>query len=811
MTEQASPPSKTRILIVGSGIVGSSLAYHLAHMGQSDVVVLDKGDLQCNDGSTSHAPGGMHVTSPSKMMTDFAVTSTEVYSRVAPFHPDKPCFRPVGGIELAQTPARLVELKRRHGIATAFGVRSELLSPEQCTEKVPLLDPNSVLGGFWVPRDTNVGGSDLTSAMARDASEKGVQFFADTEVKELLLDNNRVVGVKTPKSEITAEQVVICTNIWAPLLAKQVGLELPLMAAQHQYAVTSPLPELAEYQGQEIVLPTMRAQDHALYFRQHGDCWGIGNYRHEPLLVAPKDVGRTAMRDFTPHHFEQAWSASCELFPALKGAELVRSFNGMFAFTIDGAPIMGPTRVSGLWVGVGIWITHAGGVGRALAEWLTRGAPSTDCSQADVNRFHAHQTAPDYVFQRCFTNYAEVYDIHHPAEPLSKPRGLRLTPVHQRMVELNAKLVPSGGWEVPKWYDSNSNLLEEFSGQIPSRDEWAARHWSPIQGAEHLAVRARAGLFNLGALGVIEVTGPGAQPYLEHLCTNAMAQTAGRLTYTLMLDQGGGIRADLTVARWEDSFWVMNGGAILPLELAWLRRHLPQDGSVELVDRSSGLTTLGLWGPRARDILSAICPDDLSNSAFPFYHCLEIKVVGLPVRALRLSYAGELGWELYCPTEFGSGLWDALWRAGAEHGLVAAGSGAFDSLRLEKAYRLYGQDMTAEHTPQECGLNFVVADKPFLGKEALLSRVSATRLECLALKGGGALLGGEPVYAEDQPVGFVTSANYGYSVGRFLALARVDAGADMSGRLQVEYLGQRQDCEVVKAPLFDPNMTRMRG
>lgn len=804
-------PQRAKIIIIGSGIVGCSVAYHLAQLGECDVVVLDKGDLHHNDGSTSHAPGGIHVTSPSKMMTDFALYSTEVFASLEPFVEGEACFRPVGGIEYASTLERFTELKRRHGIATAFGARAKILSPEECQEKVPILDPNSVLGGFWVENDASVGGSHLTSALGRDAAAAGIQFFGETKVDTLLLDGSRVVGVNTAGGQIRADTVLVCTNIWAPILAEQVGLQLPLMAAQHQYAVTTPVPEMAEFKNTEIVLPIMRDQEAATYYRHHGDRWGIGNYRHEPLLVAAKDVGKTAMRDFTPHHFEQAWASSCRLFPALKDTKLERSFNGMFAFTLDGMPFMGPTHISGLWTGVGVWITHSGGVGKALAEWLVLGAPSTDCREGNVNRIHEFQTKPGYVHKRCYKNYAEVYDIHHPAEPLSEPRGIRHTPVHQRMLDLGAELVEAGGWEMPRWFHSNAHLVEEFRTQIPERDEWSARYWSPIQGAEHLACRERAGLFNLGALAVVEVKGAGAVDYLNRLCTNQMDKPAGRLIYTLMLNSRGGVRADLTVARWKDSYWIMNGGAILPRELAWLRAHLPSDGSVQLVDKSSSLTTLGLWGPRARDILSQICSDDLSNKTFPFYRCQDITVADIPVRALRLSYAGELGWELYTRAEFGLALWDAIWAAGENFGLVPVGSGAFDSLRMEKAYRLWGPDMNTEHTPTEAGLDFVVAKKDFLGSQALASRTGTTELVCLALKEAGALLGGEPIFCEGQKVGYVTSANYGYSLGRFLTLSRLDLERPQSSEFDVEYLGARLPAEIVQDPVFDPKMERLKA
>ncbi len=799
-------PSQTELLLVGAGIVGCSLAYHLALKGFTEVVVLDKGDLSTNDGSTSHAPGGIHVTSPSRMMTDFAVYSTDLY---ASLDPPGQVFRGVGGIEFAYTPERLEELKRRHGIAQASGIEAHLLEPERCQEMVPILDPRVILGGFHVPRDANVAASPLSAALAEPAKNRGVVFAGNCPVERLLTEDGRVIGVVTREGEIRAERVVVCSNIWAPILTRQVGLELPLLAAQHQYAVTTPLPELAPYADQEVKLPTLRHQDFALYYRQHHDCWGIGNYRHEPLLVAPEAVGKTALREFTRPHFEQSWTASQELFPALRQAEIANSFNGMFAFTIDGFPILGPTAVSGLWTAVGVWITHAGGVGKAMAEWLLEGAPKTDYRWAEARRFHSFQLTPHYIQTRCHQNYAEVYDIHHPQEPLARPRDLRRTPFHRQMLQLDAHLVESAGWEMPLYYQSNEALLERYFSTPPKRDSWGARFWSPIQAGEHLAVREQVGLFNLGALAPIEVRGPNSLNYLERLCTNRLDREPGSVVYTAMLDSGGGIRADVTVVRWErERFWVINGGALAPRDLGWLESH--QDSGVELRPLESAYTCLGLWGPAARRLLQKLTSTDLSHQAFPYYRAQRLAVAGRPVEALRLSYAGELGWELYCPSELGEGLWDALWEAGQDSSIVAAGSGAFDSLRLEKAYRLWGQDMTTEHTPRQAGLSFVLADKPFLGREAMEARPVDARLTSLIAPNPSAfLMGGEPIECQGETVGYITSANFGHSIGKLVALGWLQP--DCAGPLQARYFGEPVALERHPGVFFDPKGSRMKA
>jgi glycine/D-amino acid oxidase-like deaminating enzyme len=385
-----------RLIIVGGGIVGSSVAYHLSELGWKDILVLDKGPLFENHGSTSHAPGGMHLANGSRMMTDFAKYSVEVYKQLEEVEEGNPPIRQVGGLEIAHTPARWNDLKRKVGYAKSFGLDAFLIDPKELKEKLPLVDETVTLGAYYCPADANVLGAHVTESLSRGAT--GATFQAETPVTELLTrDNGRVVGVRTPRADYHAEHVLLCTNIWAPLLASQVGVKLPLMAAQHQYTVTEPLKSLGDYKDREIVFPIVRAQDYSLYYRQHWDCWGVGNYRHEPLMVWPRDVGKTAMRDFTPSHYEVAKKATADLFPDTRKVGLKRSFNGMFAFTTDGYPLMGPTPVPGLWVGTGVWITHAGGVGKALAQWMDQGTTQWDIREADVARVHAHQTTKSYT------------------------------------------------------------------------------------------------------------------------------------------------------------------------------------------------------------------------------------------------------------------------------------------------------------------------------------------------------------------------------------------------------------------------------
>jgi dimethylglycine oxidase len=806
-----------RLIIVGAGIVGLSAAYHFAKLGWRDVLVVDKGELGTNDGSTSHAPGGMFLTNSSKMMTEFAKYSRTFYAELGPLD-DQPVLFPVGGIEVAYTRERLRDLERRRGWARSYGLDPHIISPAETKELIPILDDKVIHGSFYTPYDAVAKGVRLMQAMMR-ATEAlgGVTFQGETPVTALDVVDGRVQGVVTPNGTLAAEQVLLCTNIWAPVLADQVGVQIPLMAAQHLYTVTTPLPELKGATA-EVVHPLMRHQDHAMYFRQHGDSYGVGSYRHEPLMVDPRDLGKTAMLEFTPDHFVKGWESATELLPPLAKTDLVTRFNGMFAFTIDGYPVMGETAIKNLWSCTGLWLTHAGGAGRAIAEWMTEGTPSLDLREADITRFHQHQFSRAYVQERCAQNYREVYDIIHPVQPITKPRNVRLSPFHSRLEANGGVFFQSGGWEYAQWYEKNASLLDEFGSKVPEREPWAAQFWSPIQGAEHLAVRERVGLFNLAALAVIEVSGPGALAFLNRIAANQIDRPVGRMVYTSLLNERGGIVADLTIARLaKDRFWVTTGGSILPHDLAWITRHAPQDGSVTITDRSSGLATLGLWGPKARAVLAKVAEEDVSNTAFPYYTSKSLLIDTVPTYALRVSYAGELGWELYAPTEYALKLWDVLWEAGQSEGIVMAGSGAFDSLRLEKGYRLWGADIHTDYTPFEAGIGWAVRlDKgEFIGREALVKHKAeglTRKLCCLRIDQPGAvLLGKEPIVYDGKPVGYVTSTNYGYSVGTLIAYGYLPIALSSAGTsVAIEYFGTPVTASVTDEPLFDKEMARLK-
>lgn len=821
MEEQA------RVVIVGAGIVGSSLAYHLTELGWRDIVVLDQGPLDKNWGSTSHAPGLMFHHNVSRTVTQLAMWSAELYARVQP--PDGAAFFPVGGMEIATTPERWAELKRRVGQAASWGLEAALIGPDEAGRLLPLLRTDDLYGTFFVPGDCVVDAAVITGRLAAIAATRGATFHGHTPVTGIEVVNGRVRAVETPRGRIRTEIVVAAAGIWGPLIGKLAGVPIPLTPMQHIFAKSAPLPELA---GETALVrhPILRHQDKDLYFRQYGDSYGFGSYSHDPLPVPAEALPRNdhpAIWDFTPEHFAASHADAIERLPALGGVELASAFNGLFSFTTDGHSLLGPSPdVRGFWSAEAVWITHGGGVGRAMAEWIVGGAPSIDLRESDINRFPPHALGRAYIEARSNQQYIEVYDIIHPLAQIEQPRDLRVSPFHQRQRELGAEFFESAGWERPQWYRANEALLRDREllpdgPDWPERSEWTARHWSPVCGAEHLATRARVALFDLTPFTKLEVSGPGALAFLQRLAANQLDRPVGRVTYTALLNERGGIRCDLTVTRLEeDRFLVVTGAVSGRHDLAWLRGYLPDDGSVRIADRTSALCCLGLWGPRARDLLARVGDDDCSSAAFPYFSARQIAIGHIPTLALRVSYVGELGWELYAPTEYGLALWDLLWEAGRPLGLIAAGGGAFDSLRLELGYRLWGNDIHTDYTPYEAGLGFAVAlgKGDFLGRAALECSNAATparTLCCLVFDDPAVVvMGKEPIYAPEggSALGYVTSASYGYTVRRSIAYGYLPvAHAAVGTKVMVQFFGARYPATVAREPLHRAGQARLRG
>ncbi len=805
------------IVIIGGGIVGCGAALYLSRLGWQDIVVLEQGPLFKAGGSTSHAPGIHFHTGGSRMMTEFGRETIQLVSSLD--YEGEPCFYQVGSMEVAVTPERWEDLKRKLGWAKSWGEEACLLSPDQAREKLPFLDATKILGAYYVPSDGVTKAVQACAAMA-NLAKPHAEFYERTPVTGIEVERGRVRGVVTPAGRIATDRVLICAGIWGPKVGKLAGVSIPLIPVEHQLAWTTPLPELAG-ETRWGCYPVLRHQDRDMYFRQRLDHFAVGSYQHDPVLVEAEAIrphgqpdDMPASNPFDAAAFEPAWQEALSLIPALRQTQIAEAYNGMFSFTPDGFPLIGEAAdVRGCWVAEAIWIMHAGGAARAVAELLTSGKAWVDLREADLNRFEPHVHSPAYVRARGRTHYIEVYDIIHPLQPMEEPRPLRKSPFYEQERQLGAAFFEARGWEQPRWYEANAPLLDMYHPR--GRTGWAARYWSPIAGAEHLATRERVALFDMTPLPKLEVSGPGALAFLQCMTTNQLDRPAGSVVYTLMLDEAGGIRSDMAIARLaEDRFQIGCNG---PLDFHWLRRHLPEDGSVYLRDVTGALCCTGLWGPRARDVLRTLTGTDLSNEAFPYFSARQIFVGEVPVTALRVSYVGELGWELYAPAEYGGRLWDLLWQAGQPHGIIAAGRAAFDALRIEKGYRLWGADMHTEYNPYEAGLGFAVKlDKGnFIGRDACLrtkERVTR-RLCCLVLDNPDVVvMGKEPVLSGNRVLGYVTSAAFGYSVGESIAYSYLPVECAAEGTpVEIEYFGERCSARVAKEPRFDPERKRLKS
>ena len=813
-----------KVVIVGAGIVGTSLADELTARGWTDVTVLDRGPLFATGGSTSHAPGLVFATNPSKTMTELASYTIEKFSSLE--HPDGWCFNPLGGLELATTPERWEDLHRKAGWAAARGVEHRLVDAAECAAMYPLIDRDLVLGGLHTPNDGLAKAMRAVEAQAARAMSRGAVFRGEQEVIDIVEANGEVRGVRTTTGVVDADIVVCCTGFWGREFGRRVGLTIPLVPMAHQYAITTAIDSRRGVNSAlaEASLPILRHQDHDLYYREHGDRIGIGYYGHRPM---PSDVGNLDYETkisldempsklmFTPDDFDDAWQHTVALLPELGNGKVEEGFNGIFSFTPDGHSIMGEHRdLAGFWVAEAVWVTHSAGVAKTMAEWMIDGTPGIDVHETDLYRFEDEALRDDVILATSSQSFVEVYDIVHPHDQRKAPRNVRTSPFHDREVNLGAEFWESGLWERPAWFEANRPLLEQKVAdglQIPQRDPWAARHWSPIAVAEAAHTRSHVAVYDMTPLTRFELSGPGARALLQQLTTNNMDKSVGSVTYTLMLDDKGGVRSDLTVARLTDNLFQV--GANGPLDFDWITRHLPADGSVTLRDITAATCCLGLWGPLARDVLAPLTPADLTNDGLRYFRAMTTTVGAVPVTLMRVSYVGELGWEIYTSAANGRALWDAVMAAGEPHGIIAAGRIAFNSLRIEKGYRSAGTDMTIEHTPAAAGLDFAVrmSKDDFLGKSAMAERGAPSRLRTLRFTDHAAVvLGKEPVAVNGAVVGYITSAGWSATVGACLAYAWLPTDLADGSQVEISYQTTQYTAVVTSEPVVDPEMTRIR-
>jgi glycine cleavage system aminomethyltransferase T/glycine/D-amino acid oxidase-like deaminating enzyme len=804
-------PSRARVVIIGGGVGGASIAYHLAQLGEKDVVLVDRNEL--TSGSTFHSAGLVGQLRGSVSLTKMMMYSVELYRRLASESEFDPGWTECGGLRLACTPEREEEARRQVAWARTFGLPLELLSPAEAVELFPLMVDDGVRVATYLPTDGYLDPSQLTYALADGARRGGVQIFTHTRVTAIGVRDGRVRGVSTEWGDIEAEIVVDAGGMYAAQIARLAGVRVPIIPFAHEYLVTQPFRERTA--GEH--LPTMRDPDNLIYFREEGGGLVMGGYERESAPWALGPDGLDAIpEDFNGRLLEEEWDRFEEItvnsrrrVPVMNEVTITKLINGPEAFTPDNEFCLGETEVGGFFVAAGFCahgLAGAGGIGKVMAEWIAAGEPQLDLWHMDVRRFGPHYTSPAYTLARAKENYETYYDIKYPGHERQAGRPLRVSCAYDWHREHGAVFGEKSGWERVNWYAGN-----EAAGDASLRPRgWAGMHWSPAIGAEARACREAVALFDESSFAKIEVSGAGAAELLETLCDNRVAREVGKVSYTQMLNRRGGIECDFTVTRVEDDvFWIITGTAFGRHDLAWIRRHAPGDGSVVVRDITAAYACFALWGPRARDVLAPLTADALD---FGYMNTRALTVAGAPVRALRVTYTGELGWELYCPPEYGAALWRALYESGQPHGLLPGGYKAIDALRVEKGYRVWGTDITPDDTPYEAGLGFCVADKQFIGADAL-GPSPPRRLACITLGDPRAVaLGNEPVRVAGKIVGRVTSGGYGYAVERSIAFAYVPAEHTTPGTaVELDLFGTWVEGEISSEPLYDPRGERVRS
>ncbi|HZM71855.1 MAG TPA: FAD-dependent oxidoreductase [Candidatus Polarisedimenticolia bacterium] len=813
-----------RAVVIGGGVGGTSIAYHLAQLGWSEVILVDRAEL--TSGSTFHSAGLVGQLRSSVTLTRMMMYGADLYRRLTAETGVDVSWHEVGSLRLASTEARYEELQRQAGWAKTFGLPLELISAAEAQERFPLMTADGVLGAVWLPTDGWLDPSGLAQALAAGARAKGVQVRQHTRVVGIAVERGRVTGVEVEgrdgRTTIATDVVVNAGGMFAPEIGRLAGVTVPIIPMAHQYLFTNAV------DGVHPGLPTMRDPDNLCYFREEVGGLCMGGYERDPMPWSldgiPPDFNHRLLDPDWPR-FDSIMAGAIRRVPAIADAGVTRMINGPEAFTPDNEFILGESEVRGFFVAAGFCahgIAGTGGIGQQMAQWIVGGEPELDLWKMDIRRFGGQYRSQALTLARTYETYATYYDIHYPNEERLAARPLRLSPAYDEVAALGAVFGEKSMWERPNWFTPNEDgagVSSRAALEALRPRGWAGEHWSPAIGAEALATRQTAALFDESSFAKIEVEGEGALDYLQYLCDNDIDRPVGSIVYTQMLNRRGGIECDFTVTRLaEDRFLIVTGTAFGNHDLGWIRSHLPEDVRVRIRDVTSARACFGLWGPMARDILAPLTKDDVSNDGFPYLTAREISIAEIPVLALRVTYTGELGWELYPPAEYGRALWDRVWVAGREHGLVAAGYRAIDALRLEKGYRVWSSDITPEETPYEAGLGFAVRlDKgvDFLGRDALVAAKAAgprKRLRCLVLDDPRSVaLGNEPVRVDGQIVGRVTSGGYGFAVERSIAYAYLPPDVAVGTSGEVEVFGEWVGCAVAREPLWDPDGARIRS
>jgi sarcosine dehydrogenase len=817
-------PTQARAVIIGGGIVGCSTAYHLAKLGWRDTIIVERHKL--TSGSTHHAAGLVGQLRSSANITQMLGHSVALYNTLEAETGLASGWKMNGGLRLACTPARWIELKRQATTARSFGLEVQLLSPREAQALWPLMDVPDLVGAAFLPTDGQVNPSDITQSLAKGARMRGARIFEDTTVTGIELDQGRVVAVLTDRGRVACEIVVNCAGQWARQVGAMAGVNVPLVSVQHQYLITEAIP------GIKPGLPTVRDPDRLTYYKEDVGGLVMGGYEPNPRPWAvdgfPDNFNFQLLQPDWDH-FQPILDLALPRVPALASAGVKELINGPESFTPDGNFIIGPAPgLAGFYIGAGFnafGIASGGGAGKVLAEWIVGGEAPFDVWPVDSRRFGAPHTDIDWVRARTLELYGKHYTIAWPGEEHVSGRPLRRSPLYEQLKGQGAVFGEKLGWERPNWFAAQGEeARDEYSFTRPN--------WFDAVARECQAARERVALFDESSFAKFELSGRDAERALGWICANDVSRPVGSIVYTQMLNAQGGIECDLTVVRLaDDRYYLVTGTGFATHDFDWIARHIPAGLEARLSDVTSAYAVLALMGPRARDVLAKLTRDDVDNAAFPFGQSRRIQMAGAPVRALRVTYVGELGWEFHVPVEFAATVYAAIMAAGAAAGIVNAGYRAIESLRLEKGYRAWGADIGPDHTPFEAGLGWAVKLKtrqPFMGRTALEQAASAPLKKWLcaftvddtAVMADGSpvvLLGRETVYRDGERVGWLGSGGYGHTIRKNIGIGYVRRAEGLSreyllaGRYELEVATERVPCTLHLGPLYDPSMARIKS
>ena len=807
-------PSSSKIVIVGGGIIGCSTAYHLAQMGQ-EVLLLEKAQL--TSGSTWHAAGLVGQLRSNANITRLLGYSIDLYKNLEAETGLATGWKMNGGLRLACNTERWTEVKRQATTAHSFGLDMQLLTPQEAQDLWPLMDIGDVVGAAFLPTDGQANPADITQALAKGARAKGAKLVEHTPVTEILTENGKITGVRTPQGDVMCEKLVLCCGQWTRELAKTIGVTVPLVSVEHQYMVTEPCDVPSD-------LPTLRDPDRLTYYKEEVGGLVMGGY--EPNGIPWAQDGIPDPFDFQLlesnfDHFEQLVELALPRVPALQTAGIKQLINGPESFTPDGNFILGEApEMANVFIGAGFnafGIASGGGAGMALAEWVANGAPPYDMWPVDIRRFGRPHSDEDWVRTRTLEAYGKHYTMAWPSEEHSSGRPCRRSPLYETLLRSGAVFGEKLGWERPNWFaEEGEDARDIYTFERPN--------WHAAVGREHKAAREAAVLFDQTSFAKFILKGPDAEAALGWIAANRVDKPVGSIIYTQMLNDKGGIECDLTCVRIAlDEYYIVTGTGYATHDFDWIARNIPEGLNAQLVDVTSSNAVLSLFGPKARDILAACTRDDISNEAFPFGQSRKIGIAGCPVLALRITYVGELGWELHLPVEYALTVYEAIHAAGKEHGLRNAGYRAIETLRLEKGYRAWSSDIGPDHTPDEAGLGWAVKMKsniPFKGREAVQAQREEGKKKIMATftcNGDVILSGRETIYRNGETCGWLSSAGYGHTLGQSIGMGYVRAGEPidrdyvLAGEYELEVATERVPANVTLSPLFDPKMERVKA